>query len=422
MADHDWYLVLGSGPDSVDGTSTQAGKIAVMPLNWLTDTPKRAFRIPDSTPSGGSYQGGTFTLDADSFVSDIISVDFDLETDYKADAVYFGTVSGTWGDTGGAFGGKLYRLVTRKMDAATGEQEVTEPSDWSSLFSPAITPNPLPLIDVGRPITAAPSVGTDGDNIWVYFGTGRYLHNNDRTDSSSNAVQTFFGIKEPMSYAVDAGECTSTFTWETVEKTPSGPDPGELGLLAVDQINVANAETAETATLSCIGGGTGCLPGGITTFDALTDYIKGTGEGCDASDTTGMDGWYRDFLLPRERNVGQATLLSGLLTYTTYQPYDEVCRPEGLGYLYGLYYLTGTAFYKPVFITDTDDGIDDGGSVNKKVDLGRGLTTTPSLHVGKGDGAKAFVQTSTGAIVEVPQPQLPLPTAKSGRISWGVAH
>lgn len=418
MADHDWYLILGSGPTEVDGTSDQNGKLAVMPLDWLTGTTKRPFRIKDSLPSAVNNQGGIFTLDAQSFVSDIISVDFELEPDYKADAVYFGTVSGTWG-TG--FGGKMYRLVTRKLDVG-GEQVPTEPSDWSALLSPAA--NPTPLIDAGRPITASAGVGTDGKNFWVYFGTGRFLHGDDRMDATQ---QTFFGIKEPMSFATVDGKCSGTFTWETVEKAGAyNSTPGAQGLFKVDQINVASAETAEEAVISCIGGGTACLPveGGtpVATFAALTDYITGTGNGCGAGDKSGKDGWYRDFSLDRERNVGQATLLSGLLTYTTYQPYDEVCRSEGLGYLYGLFYQTGTAYFKPVFITDTDEGIDADGSVKKTVALGRGLTTTPNLHVGKGDGAKAFVQTSTGAIVEVPQPQLPLANAKSGRISWGVAE
>jgi type IV pilus assembly protein PilY1 len=43
---------------------------------------------------------------------------------------------------------------------------------------------------------------------------------------------------------------------------------------------------------------------------------------------------------------------------------------------------------------------------------------TPNLHVGKHTGSKAFVQTSTGAIVEIPQPNLPIKNAKSGLTVW----
>jgi len=46
------------------------------------------------------------------------------------------------------------------------------------------------------------------------------------------------------------------------------------------------------------------------------------------------------------------------------------------------------------------------------------LALTPNLHVGKHAGSKAFVQTSTGAIVEIPQPNLPIKNAKSGLTVW----
>jgi type IV pilus assembly protein PilY1 len=85
---------------------------------------------------------------------------------------------------------------------------------------------------------------------------------------------------------------------------------------------------------------------------------------------------------------------------------------EGLSYLYALYYRTGTAWYEAVF--------DSAGSnpVQFKEDLGQGLATTPNLHVGSQDGAKVFAQTSTGAIVEIEQPNLPVKEAKTGRMYW----
>jgi len=131
----------------------------------------------------------------------MISVDYELEINYKTDVVYFGTVSGDWSG-GGGWGGGMYRLVTREMDSFTGNQLVTQPSDWATLISPT---NPKLLIDAGRPVTAAASVGTDGANYWVYFGTGRFFDSDDKTDSSSNAQETYYGIKEPR----DGNE----FTW-----------------------------------------------------------------------------------------------------------------------------------------------------------------------------------------------------------------
>ncbi len=409
-----WYLILGSGPTDMDGKSTQDAKVAVFPLDWLVDWQtggvKRAFRITDALPTVASFEGGTFTLTANSFVSDMISVDFQLEEFYKTDAVYFGTVSGTWG----SWGGGMYRLVTRKVTAGT--QVVTKPSEWSTLLSTSGLSNPLYLLNTGQPVTGAASIGTDFENYWIYFGTGRFFDSDDKTDSGSNAQQTYYGIKEPR-------DCDE-FTWETVEKTGSwNTTPGAQGLLQVDKILIKRATNGIDATLSCLLSDTDCealITAGITTFNQLDTYITGTG--CyDPTHTaaeralyeTGKDGWYKDFSLTRERNLGQATLLGGLLTFTTYQPYNDVCLPEGLGFLYGVYFRTGTAWYESAFGDTTEENAED------VLDLGRGLAITPNLHVGEQEGSKAFVQTSTGTIVEIPQPNLPINKYKTGRTSWG---
>jgi type IV pilus assembly protein PilY1 len=400
----EWYLLLGSGPNGLDGTSTQASKIAIFPLKNLTTSPRGAFQIPNTEPSVGNEAGRFVLPDSNSFVSDLITVDFDLVENYRADVVYFGTVEGTWGN----WGGKVYRLVTHKRDGGNNEI-ASKPSDWAGLLSSPLT-NPMPLIDVGRPVTAAPAIGWDGEFRWVYFGTGRFFHSDDKTDSGSNAQETYYGIKEPQ-------DCDGNLTWQPVEKSPVSPTtvPGERGLLRVDQILVQNY----TGSLSCDGGGDACLPSvdgsKISSFNQLVKYIVGTG--CDAGEPTGVDGWYKEFPEPRERNLGQATLLGGLLTFTTYQPFNDVCLPEGLAYLYGSYYQTGTPWYERVF-APVNIGVDANNNVVDRLSIGRGLALTPNLHVGMHTGSKAFVQTSTGAIVEIPQPNLPIKNAKSGLKKW----
>jgi type IV pilus assembly protein PilY1 len=324
--------------------------------------------------------------------------------------VYFGTVQGTWGN----WGGKVYRLVTHK-EASNGSEMVevaSKPSEWVNLFWPFF--NPRPLIDVGRPVTAAPAIGWDGRYRWVYFGTGRFFDALDKTDAGSNAQEAYYGIKEPQN-------CDGDLTWALVKKSPATPSNtlGDRGLLRVDQILVQES----SATLSCIGGGDACLPvvdgsvdgSKIGTFNELVRDIVGTG--CNLGVPTGMDGWYKEFPASRERNLGQATLLGGLLTFTTYQPFVDVCLPEGMAYLYGSYYQTGTAWYERVF-APAGINVDADGNIVDRLSIGRGLALTPNLHVGKHTGSKAFVQTSTGAIVEIPQPNLPIKNAKSGLTVW----
>jgi type IV pilus assembly protein PilY1 len=267
------------------------------------------------------------------------------------------------------------------------------------------------MLDAGRPIVSAPTVGTDGEFFWVYVGTGRFFDGKDKTDAGSNAVQVYYGLKEPM-------DADGNFTWAQIDNfsvtndTYASATPGSRGLLRVDQIQVRESFFPEQAVLSCTSGS--CLPtmttdtgsGTLENFGQLVDFMKG------------VDGWYRLLTDDRERNLGQATLLGGALTFTTYQPFDDECKPEGLSFLYGLYYQTGTGWYEPIFGTDLGTTDDVPPNVVEKLAIGRGLSKTPNLHVGRAEGAKVFVQTSTGTILEIEQPILPVKQYKTGRTSW----
>lgn len=224
---------------------------------------------------------------------------------------------------------------------------------------------------------------------------------------------------------------------------PTSERPGQRGLMQSDNILVESG----TGYLGCyhcttdvLGGrsctelteldSAYCFPGGTTgpiydevggqyTFANLQNYIAGTG--CQTVDdqdiSTGLDGWYYEFHDPRERNLGTSALLGGLLTFTSYQPYNDPCKAEGESFLYGLHYQTGTAPQETVFGHFV---YSDKTFVMEKLSLGRGLSTTPSIHSGSSEGyeAKAFIQTSTGEIIEVEQKNLPLGNTKSGRQGW----
>jgi type IV pilus assembly protein PilY1 len=156
-------------------------------------------------------------------------------------------------------------------------------------------------------------------------------------------------------------------------------------------------------------------------YEDLREYIAGEGRAsassCPQSDSAiGVDGWYRVLQDPRERVIGQSALLGGLITFTSYQPFSDLCTAEGMSSLYGVHYQMGTAWYENVFGTYS---IDNRTVVRDKLSLGRGLAVTPSMH-GGGDGtdAKAFVQTSTGEIIEIGQENLPIKPPASGKGDW----
>ena len=496
-----WYLVFGSGPHgpgAIKGVSDQNAKLAILPLTGLiTDQygssgakATRPLRITPETVAVDALDGGSIDLplSPNGFVADPVTIDFDIApsvADYKADAIYFGTVEGNFAthpSTGLPYwkgGGKMYRLMMRKTASFLGstqaygygiEQLDTTPAEWTTsiLLEPYEDLNRNGVKDAnenGQPITSSASLGYDGHNFWVYFGTGRFYDADDKTDQTQ---QSFYGIKEPMQWLIKdpSGQSVREFLWDTVERAGTGTlasRPGNVagskGLLKVDEILVPLAAREADAHLLCrdittgeIRGSLaspdlGCLPNEIKVTSGtetiayfghsvrpnLEDYIAGEEKVSSPAPSSNIDecvsplyqncvdGWVKDFwpYQDRERNLGQATLLGGLTTFTTYQPFADPCRAEGEAYLYGVYYKTGTSWYEDVFgiITKSNTKF-----VSDKLSLGQGLATTPNLHVGSGDqdgeGPKAFIQTSTGAIREIKQENLPVKTYRTGRSKW----
>lgn len=457
----EWFLVIGNGPTTLKGENNQQGRVGIVPLNALTGvnavastdgnytykaTNRLPFRLPNVEPAAGTKHFGrklipvVSTDKVASFVGDMVSADMDVSAKmvnglipYKTDAVYFGTVDGTgfapyaastykkyWdGD------GRLFRLVTNPANAVDsfGNQAYTYPEAWEI----------RKLLDARGPISAAPNLGYDGSNSWVYFGTGRFFAPEDKTDAET---KYFFGVKEPFGSGctLNWGEVQWWSGTAAVSPTPSAA-PGLRGLMRTDGIRVLESGKIgfdlSGDYLYC-SDSTGCSglsqltaldpvdTGSTKTyygFSELEQFIKGERCGLPENTSIGIDGWYRVFTDPRERSLGMPTLLGGLVTFTSYQPFADNCKAEGVSNLYGVYFLTGTAWYQSVFGTYPDE--EKRSIVKDKLSLGLGLATTPSLQVGEGsDGAKAFIQTSTGEIIEIEQENLPIPNATSGRASW----
>jgi Tfp pilus tip-associated adhesin PilY1 len=346
---NDWYLVLGSGPTDLNSaTSTEKSRIYMIDLKAMADKTTTALKDQSGTSPPAFYD----EYDKNSFVSDIVSVDLDL--DYKTDVVYFGIVKDF-----DVYKGKMRRIVI---------EDDLNPDHWDSDST---------LFDAQKPITSAPAIGRDKDgNVWVYFGTGRFFN---RADITYSDQQSFYGIKEPQSGGV--------LTWASVDKSKlfdsSDVVVFEGGLVMCDD-------------------GAGNMIDCATISDANSDGKDDFDELLSAVDA--KKGWYLDFAQANERNLGQATLLGDILTFTTYMPDSDACEFEGFSNLYALYYRTGTAFSRSIIGLNGGNTDAEGNSeVSRQISLGKGLTVTPNIHTGKEKGSKAFIQTSTGAIEVVVQ-------------------
>lgn len=376
--DNKWYLVFGSGPADSSGkasrtkfgeeTSEQAGRLFILDLKAIVagdDASKTLLTVNATGTLSPSKEPYGFT-EPNSFISDPIAIDLDIglepsSKEFKTDLIYFGTTAGTQDSPTG----KMYRIHTKN----------TASSDWSGIST---------LIDSGKPITSAASVAKDENaRIWVYFGTGRLFNTTDIPQSSK---MTFYGIKEPIDNATKELSLTTVSTTTLFDST---------------NITLNNSGCSGANTISCVKvseGGT----------EMKGDWLDGHWNNLmDA--VSKKNGWKIDLNHLWERVLGQAAVLGGTVIFTSNTPMSDVCEAfDASSSLWAVHYKTGTAFYKPILGAT-------GDIVNTSVPLGRGLSFTPTLHVGE-KGATAFVQTSTGAILTI-ELETPI-NVRSGPLFW----
>ncbi len=379
-----WYLLFGSGPISkdsasvnganydalIDGTSTQQAAMYAVDLVELANN-HRVVTLTSSGPktyTAAAASAGYYLVrfpEAESSVSKPITVDWNL--DFNADAAYFGISFGNHTD---GWNGKLRRIV---MENGTNPTVSTNWTVNSTLLD--LTDKISSNLDNGQPIMASATAGTDkAGNRWLYFGTGRLYSQEDKLNTDQ---QSYYGVKEPYTIVND-------------EKKFNYNEVGFDDLLDTTNIKVYN--NGETVT-------------GYTDFQALVDKIE-----------EDYSGWRLEFDYAKgERNLGEAVLAGDVLTFTTYTPSDDPCVISGESQVYVLYYRTGTAYYLPIIGLDTSDMAGDNALVLKRSSLGQGMTITPNIHVGREEGSRAYIQTSTGAIKPLEQDN---PGAvKSGKVA-----
>ncbi|MBW1766512.1 MAG: hypothetical protein JRJ65_05605, partial [Deltaproteobacteria bacterium] len=290
--------------------------------------------------------------------------------------------------------GKAYK-VSIYWDWADTSSYVDNPNDASDPWTFSS------LFDATRPITAPMALSLDSfDNVWVYFGTGRYIGQDDKTN---NDTQYLFGIKDPFFcsyYDASNGNYYRNYS----------------STLALAVSDLFNADPyIITTDGSVFDDGSGLSR--ITDFDELLAVARNT-EDQDAYPDY-FDGWYRTLETDQERVITKFSVLGGIVFAPAFVPSDDVCGYGGDSNLYGLYYETGTAYYKSVFGEDVETITISGEvyeMVTGKISLGAGKSSSLGIHVGQEEGAKAFIQQSTGTVLEMSLD--PALNIKSGLINW----
>ena len=358
-----WFLLFGSGPTDYDGTSSQNSSIFLVDL--ASGNPERTFT--ELTDSSGIDNGTA--LPGDGFMGSPVSVD--LTVDYSVNVSYIGESH----ESGGSYDGGLYRLQAPvTVDTANGEPILlydVDPDTWTLTH----------MFDADYAVTAAPaaSVGTADSNysLWLYFGTGRYLANADKADTTQ---QYLYGIKDPYyNFKLDPGEQTALLNAEPLTKDALFD---ATGVTVYTDGSIAGTSEA-------------------TTFGELK--IR------QGHSLTYEVGWYKE-LDSGERIVSKPSILGGILLAPSFVPNNDVCGFGGDSYLHALYFETGTAYYKSVVGVEADD------SVKNKIKLGVGISSSLGIHVGREHGARGFIQQSTGTINQIDL--TPALSIKSGFVNW----
>ncbi|HWK49252.1 MAG TPA: PilC/PilY family type IV pilus protein, partial [Steroidobacter sp.] len=321
VANGDWRVIFGNGPDSSTGNTAEMVMIGAL---------SGAVTVADSGETGAP-NGLTAVLARDS------------NLDGFADVAYAGDLRGNlW-----------------KFTGLSGTPVATK------IFQ-AIDPN-----NAAQPITAAPLVGKDPNTgvTWVFFGTGRYLNNDDIEDDQ---VQTWYGIKD--------------------ERTQGGTPATRASL-------VQRAILTETRQ------------SGLT--------VRTVEEGS-VGDLVDQRGWYMDLISPTaagahgERMVVPNRFQGSALIGTTRIPETaDACNPTGTGFIMAIDPFTGGRLASTFFDSSRDGRFNDddlaGGDIISGIGLDTGVNNPNfienEMYVSLDDGSTEHLKVQGGS-------------SSAGRLSW----
>jgi type IV pilus assembly protein PilY1 len=355
-----WYLAFGSGPTDYDGTSNQPGYMFVADL--ATGNQLRRIGPIEAATSLGFFND---------------PVTFDKGLNYNVDAIYTtGSFlnSGTWN-------GGIYKIAI-PCDNCAWDSDYNPNNDFGYAEDPAQWIYSK-LFHTNRPVTSPLSLSSEYqasaniDNVWLYFGTGRYLV---KTDIGNSDQQYLYGVKDPFfnSYAGSAYHDYAN------PKSATG-----FTLLRSDTLTVTTAGSV--------------LQGGSVVYDDFYKLETGIQEN--------YDGWYRHLddtgTGPSERIVSKPSVLGGMVFTPVFTPDEDMCNYGGLSNALAVYYATGTGYFKQIFTVENPTTVNVNGNQEQVVEvkLRDGFIGSPppgaGMHAGQEKGAKAFLQQSSGRVIEI---------------------
>ncbi len=398
-----WYVVFGSGPTDYEGdVPPSPGYLYVVDLRT------------------GSLVG-KLNLGADTYVGDCLAAD--LDNDYSVDAIYFGVVK----KSGSSLSGAMMRVVTNEQTPVVdGSGFIT---NWTVTT----------LCEAYAPVTASCELAIDEQgSLWVYFGTGKYFGDSDKTDTTQNYL---YGVRDKCwVYNPSSGK------WRYDSSCLSSPitnlyDATNLYVEGVEKDYICMCEAGEVEKDPS--NPSGCPSGSDKVITEVTNPIVKKGTPPPSSPPTipssGLSwdnfvtqltnlyatgtysGWkislFSDGSSPSERVISKPAVVGQLAMFTTFTPNADICGFGGTTNLFSIYYKAGIPYKQPSIYAEwgTEEW---GGKLRisrssharkneqgKELGLGKGAPPTGEGIVTKRVGGKleTYIQLSTGQVVKITQ-------------------
>jgi type IV pilus assembly protein PilY1 len=231
------------------------------------------------------------------------------------------------------------------------------------------------------PVFGAPNFTKDENgNLWVFFGTGRYVM--DRSDMTISYDNYLIGFKDKN---WNRGTCPAPYTRAQLE----------------DKTNQPLTITITEVRQMCMCDASGC---------GMKDVVY-SAYSADSSALREPDrGWY--YRLTGEAIYSQALIIDGIVDALTYVPPEDICQSEGSSNLISVYYKTGRPFPRPSVLSPNvvSGTIAVGQTVQlrQKISVGQGIPPigNPFQALQSSQASQQvekFAQISTGVVLRLTQ-------------------
>ena len=218
--------------------------------------------------------------------------------------------------------------------------------------------------DHSIPVTAKAGLGfAGGGNVWVYFGTGKYI---DQVDKLTGDQQYFYGL-------FDAGASTST-TYKRSDLVEI--ETGIVEAYALDETG-AKVDLNEDGTVD-----SNDLKQYRTVFCSSPD----PNGNCNPNAAS----WLLKLIRPSgsgsERVISQPLIVGGIVFFTTFVPDDDPCQGNGKTWLFAVDWRTGEFVSDAVFDINNNNHFDPADQTVEEAGTGV-VTGVAGIFIGTGKPA-----------------------------------